>query len=452
MEKFDLAIIGSGSGNGIPEELSGWKIALIEESVFGGTCLNKGCIPSKMFVLPGDRVIEAEEAANIGVDQTTNGIDWEGIRDRVFGRIDPISEGGLDYRKSLENITVFEARAEFLGNKHLKLSDGTEIEADKILIGTGARPFIPPIEGLAESRYHTSDTVMRLEQLPESMAIIGGGFIAAEMGHVFSSYGTKVALFNRGDRMLKAQDSDISEAFAAEFGKRVDLKLGTLPTKVADSGDRIELTFADGSTTIFDEVLVAAGRTPNTDNLGLENTDIEVANSIIVVDSQMKTSVDGVFAVGDAANEFQLKHVANAEAKVAFHNIANDGDTKHISYKGVPGAVFSNPQVASVGLTETKATEAGANFVVGRTDYGGTAYGWALEDKTSFCKILVDTDSGLVLGAHIIGPQAATLIQPVIQAISLDLTAEQLARGSYYIHPALTEVVENATLDALSKT
>lgn len=451
MEMFDLAIIGSGSGNSIPEELSDWKIALIEESIFGGTCLNKGCIPSKMFVLPGDRVIEAHEASKIGVDQTTNNVDWAAIRDRVFGRIDPISEGGLDYRKSLDNVTVFEAKAEFIGNKQLKLSDGTQIEANKILIGTGARPFVPPIEGLAESRYHTSDTVMRLEQLPKTMALIGGGFIAAEMGHVFSSYGTKVTLFNRGDRLLKAQDPDISSAFAAEFGKRVELRLGTLPTKVADSGEKVELTFADGTTETFDELLVAVGRTPNTDNLGLENTDIEVADKIIVVDSEMRTSVEGVFAVGDAANKFQLKHVANAEAKVAFHNIANDTQTKQVSYKGVPGAVFSNPQVASVGLNETQATESGVNFVVGRTDYGGTAYGWALEDESSFCKVLVDTDSGLVLGAHLIGPQAATLIQPVVQAISLDLSAEQLARGSYYIHPALTEVVENAVLDALSK-
>ena len=452
METFDLAIIGSGSGNSIPEELADWNIALIEESVFGGTCLNKGCIPSKMFVLPGDRVVEAQEAKSIGVDQTTNNVDWNSIRDRVFGRIDPIAEGGLSYRKSMDNITVFEARAEFVSDKKLKLSTGEEIEADKILIATGARPFVPPIEGLDASRYHTSDSIMRLEKFPETMAIIGAGFIAAEMGHVFSSYGCNVTMFNRGDRLLKAQDPDISEAFAKEFGKRVNLRLGTLPTKVSDAGDKIELTFEDGSTETYAELLVAVGRTPNTDNLGLENTNIEVADRIVAVDKAMKTSVDGVFAVGDAANKFQLKHVANAEAKVAFHNIGSTDAEREVSYKGVPGAVFSNPQVATVGLTETQATEAGADFVVGRTDYGGTAYGWAMEDESSFCKVLVDRSSLLVLGAHIIGPQAATLIQPIIQAISLDLTAEQLARGSYYIHPALTEVVENATLDAISKT
>ena len=145
MKNYDLAIIGSGSGNSIPEELSNLRIALIEESTFGGTCLNKGCIPSKMFVLPADRVVEAEEAAALGVSQTTNNVDWHAIRDRVFGRIDPIAESGFDYRRSFDNIDVYESRASFVANKQLELSDGTQITADRILIATGARPFIPPI-------------------------------------------------------------------------------------------------------------------------------------------------------------------------------------------------------------------------------------------------------------------------------------------------------------------
>jgi mycothione reductase len=163
----------------------------------------------------------------------------------------------------------------------------------------------------------------------------------------------------------------------------------------------------------------------------------------------MATNVPGIWAIGDIANSHQLKHVANAEAAVAFWNIAHPDDLRHQSYKAVPGAVFSNPQVATVGLTEQQATAEGRSFRVGRRDYGGTAYGWAMIDDTGFAKVLVDTDTGLIIGAHILGPQASSIIQPLIQAMQFDQTAADVARQVFYIHPALTEVVENALLDAL---
>ena len=163
----------------------------------------------------------------------------------------------------------------------------------------------------------------------------------------------------------------------------------------------------------------------------------------------MATNIDGIWAIGDLANSYQLKHLANAEALVAFWNIAHPDDTRHQSYKAVPGAVFSNPQVASVGLTEQQALDAGLPIRVGRRDYAGTAYGWALVDETSFAKVIVNTRTGLFVGAHIIGQHAATLIQPIIQAMELDTPAEPVARSVFYIHPALTEVIENAILDAL---
>jgi mycothione reductase len=164
----------------------------------------------------------------------------------------------------------------------------------------------------------------------------------------------------------------------------------------------------------------------------------------------MATNVEGVWAIGDIANSYQLKHLANAEAAVAFWNIANPDKTRHQSYKAVPGAVFSNPQVASVGLTEQDAEAQGVPFTVGKRDYAGTAYGWAIVDENSFAKVLVNAETGLIIGAHILGPQAATLIQPIIQAMEFDQRAEDIAQSVFYIHPALTEVVENALLDALS--
>ena len=197
---------------------------------------------------------------------------------------------------------------------------------------------------------------------------------------------------------------------------------------------------------------MATGREPNSDLLDAAAGGLELGeHGTIKVDDTMATNVEGVWAIGDIANTYQLKHLANAEAKVAFWNIAHPDDQHHQSYKAVPSAVFSNPQIATVGLTEAEATERGLPFVVGIREYAGTAYGWALVDTTSFAKVLVNSETGLIIGAHIIGQQAASLIQPLVQAMEFDQPAADVANGVFYIHPALTEVVENALLEAVDQ-
>jgi len=448
-EQFDLIIVGSGSGNSIPEFLSDWNIALVERDVFGGTCLNRGCIPSKMFVLPADVAEEARHSGRLGLDMSFNGADWAAIRDRVFGRIDPIAAGGRVYRATgTPNLTLIEGTARFVGDKLLDV-DGRLISAPHVLVAVGSRPVIPPIPGLVEAGFHTSDSIMRLDALPQRLGIIGGGFIAVEMGHVFAALGSSVTIFNRSDRLLRTQDDDVSARFTEIFGCRVELHLDHLPTKVARRDGGIVITCAGVDVTV-DELLVATGREPNSDLVDAAAGGIHMHHyGTIGVDEHLQTNLAGVWAIGDVANEWQLKHVANAEAKVAFWNIAHPEELRTIDYKAVPAAVFSNPQVASVGLTERAARAQGLDIAVGIRDYGATAYGWALADETSFAKVIIDKASGLVVGAHIIGPQASTLIQPLISAIQFDQPAEQVARGQYWIHPALTEVVENALLAAL---
>lgn len=449
---FDLAIIGSGSGNSIPESVAErWKIAVIERGTFGGTCLNVGCIPSKMFVLPADLAVGARRSQRLGVSLSVDAVDWPAIRDRVFGRIDPIAEGGRDYRATGHpNITLIEGTATFTGPRTLAV-DGQPIRAERILVAAGARPSAPPIEGLSETRFHTSDTVMRLDRLPERLAVIGGGFIATEMSHVFSGLGSNVTLFNRSSLLLRSHDPDLAETFTKLFADRVDVRLEQLPERIEEVGGQIELT-VNGKPERFDELLVATGRTPNSDLVQAEQGGLEIDDGgRIVVDATMATSVEGVWAIGDVANSFQLKHLANREAAVAFHNMTNPDDLLSVDYGAVPQAVFSNPQIASVGLTEPEAVAAGRDVVVGRRDYGGTAYGWALEDESSFAKVLIDRGSKQIVGAHILGPQASSLIQPLIQAMTLGTPADVIANEVFYIHPALTEVVENALLDGLSR-
>lgn len=452
-EQFDLIIVGSGSGNSIPAFLDDHRIALVErDPVFGGTCLNRGCIPSKMFVLPADAAFEAQHSAKLGLDVSFRGADWVAIRDRIFGRIDPISAGGREYRASgTPNVTLIEGTARFVDERVLDV-DGRLISAPKILVAVGARPDVPAISGLADVGYHTSDSIMRLDRLPARLGIIGGGFIAVEMGHVFAGFGSQVTMFNRSDRLMRSADEEISERFTAEFTRRVDAHLGVLPSRVARVADGIELTFESSGATetvVVDELLVATGRVPNSDLIDAVAGGLAVDDGVIVVDDQMRTTVEGVWAIGDVANSFQLKHLANLEAKVAFWNIAHPDSPHTADYSAVPSAVFSNPQLASVGLTEAEALAARIDVVVGRRDYGGVAYGWALVDDTSFAKVLVDRVTGLFVGAHILGPQAATLIQPIIQAMSFGQRAADIAHGQLWIHPALTEVVENAIIDAL---
>ena len=441
-EQFDLIVVGSGSGNSIPDYLADWKIALVErDPVFGGTCLNRGCIPSKMFVLPADLAVDAAESARLGVDVRFHGADWAAIRDRVFGRIDAISAGGREYRATgTPNVTLLEGTARFTGERVLdvELHDGTvrTISAPQVLVGVGSRPVVPDIRGLAEAGYHTSDTIMRLDRFPRRLGILGGGFIAAEMGHVFAALGAKVTLFNRSDRLLRQHDRDISNRFTELFARRIDFRPGRLPEwvehRATDGGAEIVIHDPLIEPVTVDELLVATGRRSNSDLIDGAAGGIVVDDAgMIVVDEHMRTSVDGVWAFGDVANQLQLKHVANAEARVAFWNAAHPDELRTIDHSAVPSAVFSHPQVAMVGYTEERALAEGVDFVVGHRDYAGTAYGWALVDETSFVKVLVERSTELVVGAHVIGPQAATLIQPLISAMQFRQPASLVARGQY---------------------
>jgi len=448
-EAFDLIIVGTGSGNSIPSFLDDWKIAIVERDVFGGTCLNRGCIPSKMFVYPADVAVAADSSAKLGIDTQFNGADWSAIRDRVFGLIDPIASSGRDYRATgSPNVTLIEGTADFI-DEHTLDVEGRQITAPNILLAAGARPVVPPIAGLMETGFHTSDSVMRLDELPKRLGIIGGGFIAVEMGHVFSGLGSEVTIFNRSNTLLREFDHDVSTTFTEVFGQRVQLLLGHIPTRVERVDEGIKITCAVGET-IVDEILVATGREPNSDLLNVDAAGLDCHHhGTVAVDDTMATNVPGIWAVGDLANNYQLKHLANAEAAVAFWNIAHPDDLRHQSYKAVPSAVFSNPQVATVGLTEQEATKQGRVFTVGRREYGGTAYGWAMADESGFAKVLVDAETGLIIGAHVLGPQASSIIQPLIQAMQFDQRADDIANQVFFIHPALTEVIENALLDAI---
>ncbi len=270
------------------------------------------------------------------------------------------------------------------------------------------------------------------------------------MSHIFGSLGTEVTIVARGEHLLSRHDHDIAARFTELYQARFDVRLGAAVEHVSatPAGVRLDLATPAGAQSADGEVLlVATGRVPNSDRLDVVAAGIEVdAHGHVRTDDTYQTNVPGIWALGDLANHFQLKHMANAEARLVRHNLLHPGRPRRARFPVVPSAVFAGPQVASVGATEQDLQAAGRPYVAATRPYSDAAYGWALEDTTSFVKVLADPASRLLLGAHLIGPQASALIQPLIQAMCLGNTADQVASGVLYIHPALTEAVEQALL------
>ena len=446
---YDLVIVGAGSGNMLPaKEFDGWRVAVVESDRFGGTCLNRGCIPSKMLVHTADVAQEVRRAGRFGIGAKWAGADWPAIRKRVFGRIDPLHERAVAHRRA-QGIDVFPGEARFVAPKVLRVGEG-EIRGERFVLAVGSRPAVPAVDGLAGVSYLTSDTVMRLDRLPKSMVVLGGGYIAAEMSHIFGSLGTRVTIVARGDYLLARDDADVRARFTQCYRERFDLRLGATAKRVSATrrGVRLDLVTPSGAQAAEGEVLlVATGRIPNSDRLNVAAAGIETdEHGHVHTDDTYATSAPGIWALGDLANHFQLKHMANAETRLVRHNLLHPGQPQRARFTVVPSAVFAGPQVASVGATEQELQAGGRDYATATRAYSDAAYGWALEDTTSFVKILADPATRLLLGAHIIGPQASTLIQPLIQAMCLGNTADQVASGVLYIHPALTEVVEQALL------
>lgn len=454
MAHYDLIIIGTGSGNTIIDErFDDKRVAICESGAFGGTCLNVGCIPTKMYVLAADTALEARHAERLGVDLEYNGADWPAIRDRVFAnRIDLIAAGGEEYRRgeACPNVDVYDVPARFSGPRTVETgtSDGpATITADQIIIAAGSRPRIPAwAEGVD---YHTNEDIMRLDELPESLTIVGGGFIAMEFAHVFEALGTDVTIVSRSP-FLRSLDATLRD----EFNELAHERFATRRAQVVgarnvDSG--VELSLDDDTTLTSQHLLIATGRIPNGDELEVTAAGVELDDAgRVVVDEYGRTTAEGVWALGDVSSPYMLKHVANAEARAVGANVVaaftGAEPTMTMPHEHVPWAVFTHPQIATVGMTEEQAEAAGFDVTVKVQRYGDVAYGWALEDSTGLAKLVADKATGRLLGAHYMGPQASTLIQQAITIMAFDLDLREIPRKQYWIHPALPEVTENAIL------
>jgi mycothione reductase len=444
-ERFDLAVIGSGSGGVvIPEHLAGRKAALIESGAFGGTCVNRGCIPSKMFVHTADVAMSVRRAPAFGIRAQIEAVDWTAIRNRVLMRIRATSSEGRRGRLESTDVTLFEGRARFVGPHELVIDDHVRVEADQIVIATGGRPSIPAVVRNSGVDFHTSDTIMWMDELPASMVILGGGSVAAEFAHVFSSLGVDITVVTIASTLLETHDAEIARRFTTQAAARWNVHLSAEVSVIEAHGQGVALIFEDGRRITGETLLVAAGRQPNTEDLGLQAAGVSLRDDGHIVVDEFGRAAPGVWALGDVSSPYELKHVANAEARTVAHNMTNADDLRPLPHEWVPSAVFSDPQIASVGARAQDLE--GRPYVEATQEYRDTAFGWALRDEGGMCRLYADPATGTLLGAHILGPDASLLITPLVQAVAHGQRVADLARGQFWIHPALSEVVENALL------
>jgi mycothione reductase len=454
-DRFDLIVIGAGSGAQVSAAGAehGWRVGVVESGPFGGTCLNRGCIPSKMLVHVADVARTVRRGRLFGVDARIEAIDWEFIIERVFAEIDAEAAGIEQANRGSESIEVVKGEARFFGPKLLEVN-GRQLTADTIVIAAGSRPSVPDLEGLDGMPVHTSDDVMRLERQPKRLLIMGGGYIAAELGHVFEALGTEVTIVNRGARLLDDEDDDVSSRFTQAYARRFDLRLDADVRRASQRGSELvlELERAGAREEVSgDALLVATGRVPNSDVLAVEETGVELDDEgFIQTDANLQTNVPGIWALGDIVGAYMLKHAANLEAAHVAHNILHPNDLRPVDYHAMPHAIFGSPQVGSVGLRERDARSRGVRHVVASYDYDQTAFGSSIEDHDGFVKVLADPATGEILGCHILGADASTLIQGVANLIRSRMTIDVMRRG-IFVHPALPEVVQRAFAELPSK-
>ncbi len=454
IKEFDLIVIGSGAGLEVASAAaqSGLKVAIVEKSSIGGTCLNTGCIPSKLLLHSAD-VVEIIKTANLfGINVEKFSIDFQKIVERVTSIIDSDSN---DIRKSLinsENPKLFASECRFVDDKVL-LVGAEKISSGTILIAAGTRPRIPNIKGLNTTNYVTSNEALRLREQPKVLTIIGGGYIAAELGHFFGSLGTKINIIHHGGYLLPKEDEEISKKFTEVFSKKYNLYLDSTPDLVTKKSDKFVVSFKGSDANNYpeiesDQLLIAAGRVPNSDSLDLPKTGVEVSDDgYIKVDGTLTTNIDGIFALGDIIGRHQFRHSANLESQYAFYNMLNSKKKIKVDYSAMPHAIFSSPQVAGVGFKEQELKASGKiDYHKSIYRYIDTAMGKALEDTEGFVKLLVSKKDRKILGCHIIGSHASILIHEVLVAIkSGDGTIDNISK-TVHVHPALSEVVSRAAI------
>ncbi|MFQ5552440.1 MAG: dihydrolipoyl dehydrogenase [Thermoplasmata archaeon] len=455
MKEYDVIAIGTGSVmhiiDGMIQRDPETKAAVIDKDEAGGICMTRGCIPSKILLYSAEVVRTIQRADVFGIDAKIEKVDFA----QVMGRMRSITDADIERIEMAlthsENIDYYHDEARFVAPYTMGVA-GETIHSELILLGAGSEPTIPPIDGLEDIGYLTSDTFLHITELPESVAVVGGGYIAAEYGHFLAAMGAEVTILGRNPQFLPKEEPEISALAKQELEKHMTILTNHEVRSVREEGGLKHLVAFDREseeerTIRAHEILVAAGRGPTAYRLHPDEAGIETdSRGWIVVDEHLQTSQPNIYALGDATGHLQFKHKANYEATVVYYNAVLEHEV-HPDYHAVPHAVFTYPEVAGVGLREREAIdEIGEDKVaIGVYLYRDTAKGEAMGiEEDLFAKIILERETYRILGAHIIGPHASILIQEVVSLMYTEEGSALPIINGMHIHPALSEVVERA--------
>jgi len=461
LKDYDLIAVGTGSVmtvvDGMLQRNPDAKVAVIDKDEPGGICLTRGCIPSKILLYPAELVRTIQRAHEFGIEVDLKEVDFGRVMQRMKSLIGPEIDQIRTGLSTSPNIDYYHEPVEFIGPYTMRTRDDS-IRSNFIILGAGSRPIIPPIKGLEEVGYLTSDTILQLTKLPPSVAVVGGGYIAAEYGHFLSAMGSAVTIIGRNPRFLPDEEPEVSGLAKTELEKHIKIHTNceVLEVKTTRAGKK-QLTAnnrATGERVVVeaDEILIASGRGSNSHILRPDRAGIETdAQGWIKVNDYLQTSQPNVWALGDANGKYLFKHSANYDSEVVYYN-ALLGQNVKADYHAVPHAVFTYPEIAAVGAREQEAiaTYGEENVLIGFYRYENTAKGEAMAVKSYFVKIILERNSFRILGAHLIGPYASILIQEIINLMYTPDQSIRPLRKAMHIHPAMTEVVQRAASNLMT--
>ncbi|UPV75025.1 FAD-dependent oxidoreductase [Halorussus limi] len=464
MPEFDIIVLGGGTGNVVASAAAeeGLDVALVERDKLGGTCLNRGCNPSKKLIHRADVVETVRRADALGVEASVESVAFADIVDDVTEKITAAAEAKAEDARENENIAFYQTEGRFVGERTVEVDstdgvavgdcddgDSAELTSERIVLAGGSRPTVPDsIDGTDEVDFLTSADALRLRERPDRLVVVGGGYIAAEMSHFFDAMGTEVVVVGHGDVLVDREDPEIAEFLTDAYAERHEVHTGYEVTELAEDGTEagegarvVRAESEDGEEIAVrgDEILVATGRRPNSDAWNVAAAGIDTdEKGFVETDEHLETSVDGVWAIGDIAGNYMFKHSGDKEAEYAVRNAVR-GESAQVEYPGMAHAIFGSPQVGSLGKTEDELDR--DDYEVGTFEYDRTALGSALETG-GFAKAVTAPD-GEILGFHIVGPHASMLIHEVATAVAAGADADDVAE-TIHVHPALSEVVQGA--------
>lgn len=443
---YDLVVIGAGPGGyvaAIRAAQLGMKTAIVEKDACGGTCLNYGCIPTKALYKNAEVVDEIARAAEFGVDVKAYSIDMEKVQARKAKIVKTLS-GGVEGLLKANKVELVRGAAKIIAPGKVEV-DGKVLETGKILIASGSKSSKPPIKGIDNPGVITSKEALEMDHVPGKIVIIGGGVIGIEFAGIYRAFGAEVTVVEFMPKIIPAVDKEITDRLQKLLEKKgIRFMVGTKVEEISKSGSALSVTVdkaGEKSSLPCDQVLVSTGRELDIEGLNLDGLGVAYDRKGVKVDENYMTSVPGIYAIGDVIGGVMLAHVASEEGKVCVERMA--GEDARVDYDLIPSAIFTFPDVASIGLSEEQAKERGLEYEVGKFQFAGNGKALTMNAAEGMMKVIVSRDKQKILGVHIVGPNASDLLAEAAIAMRGEFTVEEAA-NTMHGHPTLSEAFEEA--------